>query len=172
MSSNIYVENVIVDFSRRTGIAITSGNNVYLQNVFISNVSGTAPEIGLDIEPSWNKDEINNVYINNVKTFNCGNYGFAISLDQLSIGNNKRKNVNIFVDGYTDKMSIYSFGYFINSSNSLLDPIGKISLKNMTFENPIKGGTKNSINNKSITINSINIKVKFNDSMFEPITIK
>lgn len=161
-SCDVILKNIQIDHSRRTGIAITSGENIYLENIFISNIHGTAPHVGLDLEPSWNRDELNNIYIKNVKTFNCSNYGFTISLDQLSVDIKKRKKVNIYVDGYRDFSSNVSFGYFINSPNSLNDPTGQIRLNNMILEAKTEA-VKNSKNNKSIKIISNNIVVKKNN---------
>ncbi|MCL1671844.1 right-handed parallel beta-helix repeat-containing protein [Elizabethkingia ursingii] len=171
-SSDIYLKNIQIDYSRRTGIAVTSGENIHLNNIFISNIHGTAPHVGLDLEPSWNKDQLNNIYIKNVKTFNCANYGFTISLDQLSVEAFKSKNVNIYVDGYTDRSSNYSFGYFINSPNSKYDPVGNINLKNIFLDNAREKAVKNSKNRKSIKIYSYNVRTRDNKNTEKDISIK
>lgn len=69
-SSNITIKKCKLDHGRRQGISITSASDVYISNCSITNVSGTAPEFAIDVEPNKN-DTINKVYINNVIIENC-----------------------------------------------------------------------------------------------------
>lgn len=69
-SNNIEINNCFLDHGRRQGISITSGDNISIKNSLITNVSGTAPEYGVDIEPNKN-EKVGNVYINNVRVINC-----------------------------------------------------------------------------------------------------
>ena len=69
-SSNVKIKNCKLDNGRRQGISITSANGVKISNCTISNVSGTAPEYAIDIEPNRN-ETVDNVQIENVNVNNC-----------------------------------------------------------------------------------------------------
>lgn len=69
-SENILVEKCTLDHGRRQGISITSGNQIILQDLKITNVSGTKPQYGIDVEP--NKDEmVDNVFMKNISIDHC-----------------------------------------------------------------------------------------------------
>ncbi len=69
-SQNITVENCLLAYGRRQGVSITLGSNIKLRDLRISNVGGTNPEYGIDIEP--NADGIvEDVFISNVYIENC-----------------------------------------------------------------------------------------------------
>ena len=69
-SENVLVENCTLDHGRRQGVSVTSGNLITLQNLKITNVGGTKPGFGIDIEP--NKNEVaDKVLIDNVMIDKC-----------------------------------------------------------------------------------------------------
>lgn len=69
-STDVYVNNCILDNGRRQGISITSAGDVVIENCVISNVSGTPPGFAIDIEPNKN-DTVESVIIRNVKAIDC-----------------------------------------------------------------------------------------------------
>lgn len=69
-SSDVRIEDCLLDHGRRQGISITSADGVIIKNCTITNVGGTAPEYAIDVEP--NKSEtVDNVVIEKVITKNC-----------------------------------------------------------------------------------------------------
>lgn len=69
-SSYVNISNCLLNNGRRQGLSITSGVNINVENVVITNVSGTNPEYAIDLEP--NKGEkVKNVVIKNVIALNC-----------------------------------------------------------------------------------------------------
>ena len=78
-SSDIVIENCHLDNGRRQGISITSTKNIIIKDCEISNVGGTAPGYGIDIEPN-SGNSVGNVIIKNIKCINCKGgvlaYGF------------------------------------------------------------------------------------------------
>jgi len=69
-SKNIQINNCNLIHGRRQGISITSADGVIIKGGSISNVSGTEPSCGIDIEP--NKGEnVNRVVIDGVSIKNC-----------------------------------------------------------------------------------------------------
>lgn len=69
-STDVRINNCILDHGRRQGISITSAGKVLIENCLISSVGGTAPEYAIDVEPNKN-DTIESVIIRNVKSFGC-----------------------------------------------------------------------------------------------------
>lgn len=69
-SKNVTIENCILDNGRRQGISITSADSVWIKDCVISNVSGTAPQYAIDIEPNANQT-VSNVTVINVRAVNC-----------------------------------------------------------------------------------------------------
>ena len=69
-STDVIVNNCNLSYGRRQGISITSAGDVMIKNCYISNVAGTAPEYGIDVEPNQN-DTVRNVKIRNVVIDNC-----------------------------------------------------------------------------------------------------
>lgn len=136
---NVRIRDVWVDNARRNGMAITSAIGVYLYNIYISNTNGTAPEAGLDIEPSWDKDSLDNIQITKLRTFNNENAGLLFVLRALA-SNQIRREINILVDDFIDKNSLFSVGYAINvDGQANVGPIGAIEFLNSKGINPRSG---------------------------------
>ena len=68
-SSNIVIKNCCIDNGRRQGISVTSADSVFIKNCTISNISGTNPQYGIDIEPNKNCS-VHYVLIDNVTVTN------------------------------------------------------------------------------------------------------
>lgn len=69
-SKNVSINNCYLDNGRRQGISITSGSNIIIENCVITNVSGTAPQYAIDVEPNRG-DTVRNVVVKNVKAIDC-----------------------------------------------------------------------------------------------------
>ena len=94
-SENIIVENGFLDFNRRNGISITSGKKISIINTIISNTYGIGPQCGIDIEPNTSQDEVQDVKIESLTTFNNFKYGIVISLTKLSSPKNKEISIDL-----------------------------------------------------------------------------
>lgn len=89
-SSDIMIQSCTLNNGRRQGISITSAKKVIIKNCVITNVSGTAPEYGIDIEP--NKFQtVEDVTISGIFLENCSG---GITLYGNASGS-KIKNINI-----------------------------------------------------------------------------
>ncbi len=66
----VYIENCKLDNGRRQGISITSAKKVTIKDCVITNVSGTAPEYAIDVEPNTN-NTCDSIVIDRVKVNNC-----------------------------------------------------------------------------------------------------
>ena len=69
-SQNIIVDGCFLAYGRRQGVSITLGSNILLKDLTITNVGGTSPEYGIDIEPNAN-GIVEDVFISNVFIENC-----------------------------------------------------------------------------------------------------
>ena len=69
-STNVKIERCTLEHGRRQGVSITSANDVLIKNCVIKNVSGTAPEYAIDVEPNKNCS-VDNVIIDNVSSLDC-----------------------------------------------------------------------------------------------------
>lgn len=97
-TSDIYVDGISIDYTRRNGITIGNGENVAIKNAIISNVFGIAPKAGVDIEPDLsNHGKLENIKFENIKIFNTQS-GFAALLD-LFIDARNNNIANVSIDG-------------------------------------------------------------------------
>ena len=97
--TNVYIENVNLDNCRRQGISITSADGLTIEGGIISNINGTLPMCGIDIEPNAETDKLKNIKINNITTDSCEYYGIMIvpqnimtTVHEISIEINNHKD--------------------------------------------------------------------------------
>lgn len=69
-STDVSILNCKLDHGRRQGISVSSVDGLVVKNCLITNVSGTDPEYGIDVEPNTN-EKIDHVKIVNVTIENC-----------------------------------------------------------------------------------------------------
>ncbi len=133
-SSNIIVKSGHIDNARRNGISIISGRNIVIDSLLISNTNGTRPASGIDIEPNHSTDILENILIQNVKTFNNENEGVLLVLTR--IGNpDFSKAVSITVRNHFDEGSNYAmrFGSGFRKGDKPLS--GEIKIENCRWIN-------------------------------------
>lgn len=133
-SMNVTVSNSVFNFNRRNGISIVSGKNITIKDVVVSNTLGTNPMSGIDIEPSSHVDEIDNILVKDVNTYNNGNMGLVINLKRL-VGA-KQKTSRIKVENFIDNNS--KVGFYISQLNDVSNNLklrGYININNITLIN-------------------------------------
>lgn len=158
VSENVQVTGGWINNVRRNGISITSGRNVFLNNILISNTNGTAPEAGIDIEPSIEPEFIENVNLTNIYTFNNKVSGIAVNMNALSTEKTKDvKFISITISNHTDVGSAYAFGTSLNENKKLFDAKGVINITNPKWEKSRNDLYWKSNNQQSILINITNI---------------
>lgn len=84
-STDIMIKDCLLDNSRRQGVSVTFADRVTIRNCKITNISGTYPQYGIDIEPN-RKSSVDNVLIENVDVKNCEG-GIRAVLPNAGIGN-------------------------------------------------------------------------------------
>jgi hypothetical protein len=91
---NITVNNHVATGCRRQGVSITSGSNITFNSPNWSNIAGSAPSAGLDIEPDNNNAVLQNINIVSPTTSNC-HYGILIYLGSFAGPQSKQISINI-----------------------------------------------------------------------------
>lgn len=132
-SKNISIYNGLLDYNRRNGISIVSGDSITIRNTLIQNTYGYPPMSGIDIEPNNNNDYINNIIIDSVTTFNNAKRGILVNLNKL-VGASS-KTVNILIRNHKDYDS--NVGLFLAVSKVKHgNPLkGEINIDNPSWSN-------------------------------------
>ena len=84
-SGKVIIEDCHLDNGRRQGISVTDADSVIIRNCNISNVSGTFPQYGIDIEPNRNCS-VNYALIENVDVTDCEG-GIRALVPNAGVGN-------------------------------------------------------------------------------------
>jgi Right handed beta helix region len=138
-SENGLIENIISDNNRRQGISIDSAKDLIVRNSKFINTSGTAPSAGIDLEPTWSFESLQNVKIENVDVLNNNGNGILIPLGNLDeqsepvsieidgarISNSNRSSIAIEIYNLKDK------GSKGNDPNSMVD--GTVNIRNTSI---------------------------------------
>ena len=117
-SENVNFDNINIDKCRRQGISIVSVSRCYINNAYISNIKGTPPAFGIDIEPNNPLDKIEGVVLSNINTFNCDGGGIAFCLDKISHSGSYTDNINNIIDvkinNYTSDGDFFGLSFYPN----------------------------------------------------------
>jgi hypothetical protein len=81
VSNGITVENSTFDHNRRNGCSIISAKNVLFTNCLFSNTDGTSPYKGVDIEPNYSTDVLQNIVFENCRSYKNLTKGFSPAFD-------------------------------------------------------------------------------------------
>lgn len=132
-SQNIQIIGSILDNNRRNGISIISGSNILIKNTILSNTNGTSPEYGIDIEPNGHGDNIQDIILDRVVSYN-NKGGILLALDNLQGGNEKL--VSVSINNFFDYYSENGIGfYFDRGYQKYAFPLGgKIMMSNINLK--------------------------------------
>jgi hypothetical protein len=92
-SENGLITNIVADGNRRQGVSIDSANGLTLRDSTLINTNGTAPAAGIDLEPSYSYQSLQNVKIQDIDIRD--NNGSGI---QMALGNLNEQSAPISVD--------------------------------------------------------------------------
>lgn len=138
VSRNISLSYFNIDNARRNGLSITSGNGVNVDYLMISNTTGTAPSCGVDIEPSLYSEELQNIVLSNINSFNNATAGLAINTGNFETNDQKnRKQVSIQIKNFTDIGSWRGIVTSLNSNNHRVIPYGRIDFQNILLKDNV-----------------------------------
>ena len=69
--------------NNRQGISVISADGLLIEDCVLRNTNGTAPEAGIDFEPNHGEEQITNVVLRRVRSFDNAGDGFAFYLPNL-----------------------------------------------------------------------------------------
>lgn len=136
-TNNITVTNGVLDFNRRDGISVISGDNITLSNLSIYNTMGTNPMAGIMIEPNHSANTLGKIVINNV-VFDNNVIGLGLNFDNYFDGG-VSKPIDLIVSKVNIKNSSVAVNAVSNRTEKHLKKIsGSIKMINVSYKNNAK----------------------------------
>ena len=133
-SNRIVIKNAVIDDVRRNGISITSANVVDVIDSYIANTNGNSPESGLDIEPNSIHDDVKNINIKNLTTYNNKWSGILLVFELFK--SKQAKEISINIDGHFDNGSHNGISFHGYKNDKLSKNLrGQITLDNVQYQN-------------------------------------
>jgi hypothetical protein len=88
-SGNLYSENVLIkdvklDNNHRQGISVISAKDLTIDNAVILNTNGTNPQAGIDFEPNFADQRLENILVRNSILNTNGSHGILFATNNLS----------------------------------------------------------------------------------------
>ncbi len=133
---NIRLIDVQADNNRRQGISIIAGRNVEIIRPVLTNINGVAPSAGVDIEPNYNRDFLENIVVTDAVT--KGNAGPGILINLSGLGGTTR-TVNIRIVNHRDEGSERGM-YFIDANTRDNVTAGTVLVESPEWVNAKKNG--------------------------------
>ncbi|WP_310490069.1 hypothetical protein [Chamaesiphon sp. VAR_69_metabat_338] len=136
-SENGLIENVTLDNNRRQGMSVISAKGLVVQNSRFINTSGVEPSSGIDFEPDYNYQTLQNIQLSNVYVNVNNGDGISFAFTQLD---NSSPSVSIDINGATvDRnnsginVGTYPSSAHPNSNSADSTPNGTINISNTTI---------------------------------------
>lgn len=106
--TNVVIERFNLYNNRRQGISVISVKGLTIKNGTISKSNGTDPQSGIDLEPNFPTEYLQNIYIENLHTEYNKGYGLVCWLGENERGNPvvPMNNCSITIKNHTDTGSI------------------------------------------------------------------
>lgn len=95
---NVTIKDVTIRNAYRNGISVISANGLSIDNVTVTNTSGTAPQSGIDFEPNNSWEVLQNVSVRN--TIINANAGAGIQVSHWAMTNSTIEHVTITHNNY------------------------------------------------------------------------
>jgi hypothetical protein len=155
-NENILLHECNAKNNRRQGLSICNARNLTVFGGVFEGTIGTAPEYGIDIEPSYDFEYAENVKILNAKTQNNAGGGILIALGYC------KTQTSILIDGYWsyNEGEPYLGAIAIAGGSGTETRTGNITMRNINIVNPLTAGVwiqSQRTNIEPIYIENINI---------------
>lgn len=82
-SVNVTIKNCVCDDNHRQGISVCGAKDLLIEDVVLSNTSGTLPQAGIDLEPDRPSECLSNITLRNVISKNNAGMGFEFCLTKM-----------------------------------------------------------------------------------------
>ena len=102
-SQNVTIKDVTIDNAYRNGISVISADGVLIEDTVVINTSGTSPQSGIDIEPNFVTQTIQNIVIRDSVIMN--NAWFGITWNNVNI------QAGQAVTGTMENVTFYGNGF-------------------------------------------------------------
>lgn len=99
--SDVIIDRHTATFCRRQGMSIIAANNLTVNDPVWTDIAGTAPAAGLDIEPDSNADQLLGIRINRPFTARCTS-GILVDIRALRTDGSVGRDVDIVVTSHID----------------------------------------------------------------------
>ena len=144
-SEHVTVRHVIADHNRRQGLSITDASDVLVENSTFEHQVGTAPQSGIDLEPSLPERTCTNITLRGNTVENNRSYGILlVGTSGPTYGNTVTENrvtgngIGIFIDGAND--NDVGMNQITASTADNIDVTAAAS-RNAIHDNMIRSGT-------------------------------
>ncbi|MCG8236936.1 hypothetical protein [Tenacibaculum finnmarkense] len=134
INKNISINYGFIDENRRNGISVISVDGLSISNLTIANTNGTNPQAGIDFEPNANNENLNNIKIHNLYTFNNKNVGMLFVLGSLNLKGNM---ANFYIENFSDSFSKRSIAFHNMKNTNIRGDIFIKKFNSNNCKNPI-----------------------------------
>ncbi|SMP15481.1 hypothetical protein [Chryseobacterium profundimaris] len=155
-NKNIVIKNGYLNNNRRNGLSVMNIDGLLVEKLLVSNTNGTNPMFGIDFEPNNASDNLNNITLNNIYTYNNANGGLMLTFSKMKTSTSKTIDFNL--NNFKD----------VGSPNGLMlagipkeatGLKGNIKLNNISLDNNISPITGRTIYNKNVFVDIQNVSV-------------
>ncbi len=84
---NVTIERAYIYNSRRSNISVISAKNLTIKDCILNNANGNCPEAGLNFEPNYSNEFVQNVVIENLLTNYNKGYGLQLGYTMRNLTN-------------------------------------------------------------------------------------
>ncbi len=167
---DVVIKKPFVNNNRRNGVSVISAKNLTIDSILAANSDGVAPKAGIDIEPNNNREELQNININNIITYR-NTQGLLFALGAMS-GRDK-KEISININNHIDDSSIYALALHLDKGEIFDAKIkGVINISNYNWlninKNRILFNRKENAKKNDIKVNLLNSSTNLNsDTQFK-----
>jgi len=135
-NKNILIKDCTCDGNYRQGISVISADTLRIENCVLSNTKGTAPQAGIDIEPSHWANVLADIVVSNCIAEYNGGSGFFTNISRLT---ERSGEVSVlFVNCYARKCA--APGLRVRADKRTKHPRGLVEFRNCTSEDIFYSG--------------------------------
>jgi hypothetical protein len=99
-SQDVLIKDVVLDNNYRQGISVISARNLTIDNAVIINTNGTAPQAGIDFEPNYSDQVLQNITVKNSIINTNGSHGILFATGNMADPSQADATIqNVTIDG-------------------------------------------------------------------------
>ena len=133
---DVTIRDCICDGNNRQGISVTCAENLLIENCILRNTCGSAPQAGIDFEPSWTSQKLVNCVMRNC--ISDGNMGTGFEVNLMSMSE-KSAEVSVLIENCLSRGNEKSAVVAMADPGKTY-PRGCVTFRDCTFKNPRRHG--------------------------------